>query len=59
MFEGENGSVLAGIAGIVALVGIDLVTKRTYRVDAKKDSITVTPAAEDKKPQPQEQSNQK
>ena len=45
MFNNENAPVIAGIGGIVLLVGIDRVTKNRYRVEGKKDSITIEPAA--------------
>ena len=45
MVNSENASVIAGIGGIVLLVGIDRMTKGRYRVESKKDSITIEPAA--------------
>ena len=45
MVNSENASVIAGIGGIVLLVGIDRMTKGRYRVEGKKDSITIEPAA--------------
>lgn len=45
MFNSENAPVIMGIGGIVALVGIDRVTKNRYRVEGKKDSITIEPVA--------------
>ena len=35
MFNNENAPVIAGIGGIVLLVGIDRVTKNRYRVEGK------------------------
>lgn len=55
MMNNDNAPVIAGIVGIVALVGIDRITKASYKVDASKDSITLAPAAEAEKPQAQEQ----
>ena len=45
MVNSENASVIAGIGGIVLLVGIDRMTKGRYRIEGKKDSITIEPAA--------------
>lgn len=45
MVNSENAPVIAGIGGIVLLVGIDRMTKGRYRVEGKKDSITIEPAA--------------
>ena len=45
MVNSENAPVIAGIGGIVLLVGIDRMTKSRYRVEGKKDSITIEPAA--------------
>ena len=45
MFNSENAPVIAGIGGIVLLVGIDRVAKNRYRVEGKKDSLTIEPAA--------------
>ena len=55
MMNNDNAPVIAGIVGIVALVGIDRITKASYKVDASKDSITLAPAGEAEKPQPQGQ----
>ena len=55
MMNNDNAPVIAGIVGIVALVGIDRITKASYKVDASKDSITLAPAGEAEKPQPQDQ----
>ena len=44
MVNSENAPVIAGIGGIVLLVGIDRMTKSRYRVEGKKDSITIEPA---------------
>ena len=46
MMNSENAPVIAGIGGIVIMVGIDRVTRSRYRVEGKKDSITIEPAAE-------------
>ena len=55
MMNNDNAPVIAVIVGIVALVGIDRITKASYKVDASKDSITLAPAGEAEKPQPQDQ----
>ncbi len=44
MVNSENAPVIAGIGGIVLLVGIDRITRSRYRVEGKKDSITIEPA---------------
>ena len=36
VFEGENGPVIAGIGGLMFLVGCRYLTKGNYRVEAKK-----------------------
>lgn len=46
MMNSENAPVIAGIGGIVIMVGIDRVTRNRYRVEGKKDSITIEPAVE-------------
>ena len=46
MMNSENAPVIAGRGGIVIMVGIDRVTRSRYRVEGKKDSITIEPAAE-------------
>ena len=51
MFNSENAPVFAGIGGIVLLVGIDRVTKNRYRVEGKKDSLTIEPAAAEAPPE--------
>lgn len=56
MVNSENAPVIAGIGGIVLLVGIDRMTKGRYRVEGKKDSITIEPAAA---PAPPEQTPEK
>lgn len=45
MLESENGPVIAGVGGIVLLVGGHYLTKRNYKVEAKNDkkSLTVAP----------------
>lgn len=54
MMNSENGGLYAAIGGIVLVYGIDRVTRSRYKVDAKKDSITLAPAGEEEKPQAQE-----
>ena len=55
MMSSENGGLYAAIGGIVLVYGIDRITKSHYKADVKKDSITLGPAGEAEKPQPQEQ----
>ena len=45
MMNSENGGLYAAITGIVLVYGIDRVTKSQYKVDARKESFTLTPAA--------------
>ena len=45
MMNSENGGLYAAITGIVLVYGIDRVTKNRYKVDARKESFTLTPAA--------------
>ena len=53
MINSENGGLYAAIGGIVLVYGIDRITKSHYRVEAKKESLTVAPAAEPvKEPEP-------
>ena len=48
VFEGENGPVIAGIGGIMFLVGCHYLTRNQYRVEAKNDkkSLTLESAAQ-------------
>ena len=55
MMNSENGGLYAAIGGIVLVYGIDRITKSHYKADVKKDSITLVPAGEAEKPQPQDQ----
>ena len=55
MMNSENGGLYAAIGGIVLVYGIDRITKSHYKADVKKDSITLAPAGEAEKPQPQDQ----
>ena len=41
MMNSENGGLYAAIGGIVLVYGIDRITKSHYRVEAKKESLTV------------------
>ena len=41
--NGRSMTVIVGIVGIVALVAIDLVTGRDYKVTAAKEAVTVEP----------------
>ena len=45
MMNSENGGLYAAITGIVLVYGIDRVTKSRYKVDARKESFTLAPAA--------------
>ena len=54
MMNSENGGLYAAIGGIVLVYGIDCVTRSRYKADVKKDSITLAPAGDVDKPQPQE-----
>mgnify|MGYP000935973112 CR=1 FL=1 len=54
MLNSENGGLYAAIGGIVLVYGIDRVTRSRYKVDAKKDSITLAPAGEAEQPKPAE-----
>ena len=45
MMNSENGGLYAAIGGIVLVYGIDRVTKSRYKVDARKESFTLAPAA--------------
>ena len=45
MMNSENGGLYAAIGGIVLVYGIDRVTKCRYKVDARKESFTLAPAA--------------
>lgn len=46
MIDSENAPVIAGIGGIVIMVGLDRVTRSRYRVEGKRDSITIEPVKE-------------
>ncbi|MBR3240655.1 MAG: hypothetical protein IKF99_19730 [Oscillospiraceae bacterium] len=45
MMNSENGGLYAAITGIVLVYGIDCVTKSRYKVDARKESFMLAPAA--------------
>jgi len=45
MMNSESGGLYAAITGIVLVYGIDRVTKNRYKVDARKESFTLAPAA--------------
>ena len=47
----ENSGLFAAIGGIVAVFCIDCITKRRYNANMNKDSITLSPAGEEEKPQ--------
>ena len=55
MMNSANGGLYAAIGGIALVYGIDRTTKSHYKADVKKDSITLAPAGEAEKPQPQDQ----
>lgn len=53
VLKSDNGPVIAGLGAVVLLVGGHYVTKSRYRVEAKKESFTMEPAAEQtKQPDP-------
>jgi hypothetical protein len=54
MLNSENGSLYAAIGGIILVYGIDRVTRSRYKVDVKKDSITLAPTGEVEQPQTSE-----
>ena len=58
MMKSENGSLYAAIGGIVLVYGIDRVTKNRYKVDAKKESFTLAPAAETDEPEEESEDKQ-
>ncbi len=45
VLKSDNGPVIAGLGAVVLLVGGHYVTKSRYRVEAKKESFTMEPAA--------------
>ena len=53
MMNSENAPVIAGIGGIVIMVGIDRITRSRYRFEGKKDSVTIEPATEQKAEAPE------
>ena len=55
MINSENGGLYAAIGSIVLVDSIDRITKSHYKADVKKESITLAPAGEADKPQPQDQ----
>ena len=61
MMNSENGGLYAAITGIVLVYGIDRVTKSQYKVDARKESFTLAPAAvtDDPEEKPAEESEDK
>ena len=61
MMNSENGGLYAAITGIVLVYGIDCVTKSRYKVDARKESFTLAPAAvtDDPEKKPTEESEHK
>ena len=61
MMNSENGGLYAAIGGIVLVFGIVRVTKSRYKVDVRKESFTLAPAAEtdDPEKEPKEVSKDK
>ena len=58
MMNSESGGLYAAIGGIVLVFGIDRITKSNYKVDAKKESFSMGPAAESvKEPEPAKTEN--
>ena len=54
MMNSKNGGLYAAIGGIVLVFGIDRITQSNYKVDAKKESFSMGPAAEPvKEPEPE------
>ena len=59
VMKSDNGPVIAGLGAVVLLVGGHYVTKSRYWVEAKKESFTMEPAAEQpKEPDPPTQTQQ-
>ena len=48
IFEGENGPVIAGIGGIMFLIGCHYLSRNHYRVEVKNDkkNFTLEPAVQ-------------
>ena len=61
MMNSENGGLYAAIGGIVLCYGLDRVTKSRYKVDARKESFTLGPAAvtEGSEKEPEEEPEEK
>ena len=57
IMNSENASVIVGITGIVALVSLDLITKRSYKMDAQKDNISLAPGVTGNMQELKEQEN--
>ena len=57
IMNSENASVFVGITGIVALVSLDLITKRSYKMDAQKDKIALAPGGTGNMQELKEQEN--
>ena len=58
MMNSENGGLYAAIGGIVLVFGIDRVTKSRYKVDVRKESFTLAPAAETDGPEEESKDKQ-
>ena len=59
VLKSDNGPVIAGLGAVVLLVGGHCVTESRYRVEAKKESFTMEPAAEQtKQPDPPEEAKE-
>ncbi len=61
MMNSDSGGLYAAIGGIVLVYGMDRVTKNRYKVDARKESFTLAPAAvtDDPEKKPAEESEHK
>ena len=58
MMNSENGGLYSAIGGIVLVYGIDRITKSRYKVDARKESFTLAPAAETDEPEKESEDKQ-
>ena len=57
IMNSENASVFVGITGIVALVSLDLIAKRSYKMAAQKDKIALAPGGTGNMQELKEQEN--
>ena len=58
MMNSESGGLYAAIGGIVLVYGMDRVTKNRYKVDVRKESFTLAPAAETDEPEKESEDKQ-